>query len=504
MDYKFSIIIPAFREPFETVKRCFDSVLDQDYKNWEIIFVPNGQWTGKKTLIKRVKREYKMVKVLELEESGLPNARNRGCEVATGDIFSCIGSDYALHPGTIRTWQIELSKHPECGFVYSGYKFFPNVETDLYLSEAFDPYKLECYNYIDGGNPVRREVNQPCDPEIKSLIDWDWMLSIVQKGVKGHYIPEPLYSADLPKVGGLSDDSQRNWLRRTDEIKAKHGIPTRETVCTSLLDPNEALRIAKLIGADYQPVPSQKPNHYKVLYCYGFASSNELLGYQSLLLTGEVIHTHKIIHWIGMDVRMLVRRPWAEVEALTKGIFTRIKEHWTIGKRENQILEEIFKGNDLKIKTVYPPIESPRKGSLTETVFINDRELCEQIAQAMPDILLSTTRDDGIPRISIHLQDKAGNVIRAAAEGSYVISEHLLPYTGELICDNVPNIRRQIVHTIRKLNKEGIDKDRQAMKYYLAQSYFKQKIKKYEAIPVRTKGRLMDILDTYSEEKLKQ
>ena len=502
MDYKFSIVVSCYDEPYETVKRCFDSVLDQDYKNWEIIFVPNGQWTGKNALIKRLKKEYPMIKLVSLKEKGLPNARNKGCEAATGDIFCCLGADYALHPGTLRTWQIEFTKHPECGIVYSGYRYFPDQEKDVYPSEEFDPYKLECFPYIDGGSPVRREVNKPCDPALASLIDYDWVLSIVRSGVKAHYIPEPMYSADIPKPGGLSFDSHQNWLNRTEQIKAKHGIPTRDVVCTSLLDPDEALRIAKLIGADFHTFPGHKPNRYKVVYCYGFSTSDAMLPYQAAMMSGDVTHTHKIIHWVGLDVRMLVRRPWAEVEALTKGVFVNMKEHWTIGKRDQQILDEMFKGTNINVKNVYPPTEPPRKGKLQDTVYISDRELLEQINKAMPDINLTNTKDDGIPRISVHFQDKPANIIRAAAEGSYVISEHLLPYTGELICDNIPSIRKQIVHTIRKLNKEGVEKDKATIKYYTGQTYFKQKIEKYRQIPIRTRGRLMDIMDTYSEEKL--
>jgi len=85
MDYKFSFIVPCYRGKFEEVKRNFDSILDQDYKNWEIIFVPNGSWTGKKSLIQKVKREYKMVKILDLEEANVCTARNRGGQLDSSD-----------------------------------------------------------------------------------------------------------------------------------------------------------------------------------------------------------------------------------------------------------------------------------------------------------------------------------------------------------------------------------------------------------------------------------
>jgi len=296
MDYKFSFIVPCYRGKFEEVKRNFDSILDQDYKNWEIIFVPNGQWTGKKSLIQKINRDYKMVKILDVEEPNVCTARNKGAQIASGDILSFLSSDLALHPGTLRTWQLEFTKHPECAFVYSGYRFFPNVETDVFLSESFDSYKLGCYNYIDGANPIRREANAEFDPEIRSLNDWDWILSVVKNGAKGHYIPEPLFSAELPKPGGLSHDSSANWLHRVDQIKDKHGIPRREIVCTSLLDDKETLRIAKAIDADYHSFPAQKPNRYKVVYVYGFACTNEMLQIQAASLSGEVRTAHKIIH----------------------------------------------------------------------------------------------------------------------------------------------------------------------------------------------------------------
>ena len=126
-----------------------------------------------------------------------------------------------------------------------------------------------------------------------------------------------------------------------------------------------------------------------------------------------------------------------------------------------------------------------------------------QIAKAMPDVLLTNAKGDGIPRISVHFQDTPANILRASAEGSFVISENILPHTGQLIPSSVPALRQQIVHTIRAANHKKVEQDVKAMNYYNQQTYFKRKLYKYKDLPIHRRGRLEDVMDIYSEEKLK-
>jgi len=116
---------------------------------------------------------------------------------------------------------------------------------------------------------------------------------------------------------------------------------------------------------------------------------------------------------------------------------------------------------------------------------------------------LTNKNHHGIPKISVHWQDRPSNIIKAAAEGSFVISEKMMPHIGRLECRNIPEMRQQIVHTIRQLNREGVEKDKLATKHYRQTNYFKQKIEKIRQMPIRRLGRLEDVLDTYSEDKLK-
>jgi len=121
----------------------------------------------------------------------------------------------------------------------------------------------------------------------------------------------------------------------------------------------------------------------------------------------------------------------------------------------------------------------------------------------MPDTEITNRQTDEIPKISIHFQDRPANVIRAAAEGSFVVTEKIMPHTGRLVCKNLPEMRAQIVHTIRQVNRNGYKKDKAAMKYYGKGTYFKNKIEKITSKYERKLGRLEDVMDTFSKEKLK-
>ena len=86
-----SVIIP-FKNTEKYIKECLESVLNQTYKNIEIILI-NDHSTDK-TLNIIQKYQDKRIKILNLkEETGTANARNLGIKKANGMYISFIDSD---------------------------------------------------------------------------------------------------------------------------------------------------------------------------------------------------------------------------------------------------------------------------------------------------------------------------------------------------------------------------------------------------------------------------
>ena len=70
---KFSIVVPAYNIQ-DYIKKCLDSILNQTYKNYEIIVVNDGSKDNTKSIIEEYKSDN--VIIVNKENGGLSSARN--------------------------------------------------------------------------------------------------------------------------------------------------------------------------------------------------------------------------------------------------------------------------------------------------------------------------------------------------------------------------------------------------------------------------------------------
>ena len=471
---KISVIIPGYQCD-QFIFRAIDSVLDQDFKNYEIIPILNGQWSTKGDLIKALHEKYgEKIRLQAPNEGGLGRANNLGVELSTGDIISHLSSDLYLMPGTLRTWMEAFDEHPDCDIVYSGYRFVSDDARQVYYSNPFDRYLLECENFIDGASPYRRKAAVKWNTSLKSLIDWDWALSMTDNGAKGWWIKEPLYFAEFPRPGGLSDDSNQNWVKRRREIQAIHHIPDRKICLTSPEKWNFALDIAKHCGFDFRMYPGHKPHEYSVIYSYGFPVGEESIQYS----TGVFFRHfgHKVVHWTESDINSLLNWNMRNCLYYTDMVLKRMSNHFCMNQKQQALLQKLGINADI----VYPPVESNTAQINREIISVNDSDLLDQIQKAMPDLMIKL--NDPSAFISIHFQDDIINAIRFLVNGSNVITNDYLPYTHNYEgFNNIPELRKLLVHEIRRLIKSEETVPEKAIAYYKARTsykYFKNKLER--------------------------
>lgn len=88
-----SIIIPVYCVPEIFLKECIDSLINQSYKNIEIILVDDGSPDDCGRICDEYAAKDKRIEVIHKVNGGLVSARNAGYEVVTGDWFCFIDSD---------------------------------------------------------------------------------------------------------------------------------------------------------------------------------------------------------------------------------------------------------------------------------------------------------------------------------------------------------------------------------------------------------------------------
>ena len=393
---KFSIIVPCFRDG-KKLARCISSIKDQDYLEKEIIVVLDGKDSTASEVLKAnpdVKVAY-----TPKEKSGAPVARNIGAGIAQGDYLMFLDADTKLHPGSLTTFSEAFDDHPDCGFVYGGYKITGGL---AYGSEEFDPYMLYINNYIDGNFPMRREVFEYWDKNLKSLQDWEFWIRTVQKGIKGHFIKgEYFFTKMAPGAGSISHDSHTHWLERRKTVQDLRQLPQRDIVMTSFAAVHHAKRCAKLLDYDYASpdMLMAKPHKYKAIYIVGWFPENSLQNVNLWMDMTKNPPTRKkevkgIIHWIGSDV-MHLRRMNCSFEAMQR-IVKMFNDNFICYCQSESNANEL---KDLGVKAKYLPLpveiqeascSHPEKFTVAIYDHGTNNIYCEplmiDIIKAMPDI----------------------------------------------------------------------------------------------------------------------
>jgi len=92
LDKKISVIIPVYNVK-DYIEKCVGSVLNQTYKNLEIILVDDGSTDKSGDLCDALSLRDNRIKVIHKANGGLSSARNAGLDAATGDYIGFIDSD---------------------------------------------------------------------------------------------------------------------------------------------------------------------------------------------------------------------------------------------------------------------------------------------------------------------------------------------------------------------------------------------------------------------------
>ena len=89
---KISIIVPIYNVE-EYIEKCVDSLINQTYKNIEIILVDDGSTDKSYDICKKYSETDSRIKLIHKENGGLSDARNVGIDNATGDYITFLDSD---------------------------------------------------------------------------------------------------------------------------------------------------------------------------------------------------------------------------------------------------------------------------------------------------------------------------------------------------------------------------------------------------------------------------
>ncbi len=96
-----SVVVPIYNVD-EYLPQCIDSIINQSYRELEIILVDDGSTDSGGSLCDRYARMDSRIKVIHKENGGLVSARKAGINSAVGEYISFVDGDDWIEPDTYR------------------------------------------------------------------------------------------------------------------------------------------------------------------------------------------------------------------------------------------------------------------------------------------------------------------------------------------------------------------------------------------------------------------
>ncbi|MDU6574119.1 MAG: glycosyltransferase [Gemella haemolysans] len=207
-----SIIVPVYNVE-QYLEKCINSIINQTYKNLEIILVDDGATDNSGKMCDELAKTDNRIKVYHKENGGLSDARNYGVERAIGEYIGFVDSDdyideemYEKLYGAIKKEDVDVA---ECNFKFIYTNRVSNyTEDNYYLVMNRDEYIKE---YII----MNKLFGSACTKLIRS----DLAKKI--KFPKGKLYEDSFYSLELMKKAKnfvIFDSPYYNYVMRENSI----------------------------------------------------------------------------------------------------------------------------------------------------------------------------------------------------------------------------------------------------------------------------------------------
>ena len=137
---KVSVLMTVFNTDFFYTKRAIDSVLQQDFQDFELIIIDDGsKENNRESLLNYVEKHEHKISYIRHSNRGQSESINRGVLYSQGEYITIIDSDDEYKPNHLSTCLREIN---EMDLICSNSETIVDSENDYYVSDKNDLTKL--------------------------------------------------------------------------------------------------------------------------------------------------------------------------------------------------------------------------------------------------------------------------------------------------------------------------------------------------------------------------
>ena len=139
-----SIVVPYYQCK-DYIFQSVNSVINQTYKNWELIIIDDENSSASKYLLSQIKGKKKNIKVYSTKSNvGVGLARNLGIKKSKGKLIAFLDSDDYWKKTKLQK-QINFLRKSNADICYTGYSAFNN---DRIIYTPTTPTYMNYYNFL--------------------------------------------------------------------------------------------------------------------------------------------------------------------------------------------------------------------------------------------------------------------------------------------------------------------------------------------------------------------
>lgn len=127
---KVSVIIPVYNSKLY-IKKCIESILMQDLREFEVIIIDDGSNDGSGLICDKLALKDKRIQVVHKKNGGICEARNYGLKLAKGEYISFVDHDDIVRQGFLgdnyniaKKYNADIVKFGRCAYWIKNEKIF--------------------------------------------------------------------------------------------------------------------------------------------------------------------------------------------------------------------------------------------------------------------------------------------------------------------------------------------------------------------------------------------
>lgn len=137
---KISVLMAVYNTDSSYIKRAIDSVLNQDFQDFELIIIDDGSRdNSRETMIQYAENHSDKIIYIRHSNRGQSQSVNRGVINSSGEFITIIDSDDEYKPHHLSTCLQEIKNYD---LIASSKETIVNTRDDYYVPDRNDPTKL--------------------------------------------------------------------------------------------------------------------------------------------------------------------------------------------------------------------------------------------------------------------------------------------------------------------------------------------------------------------------